>query len=105
MKHLSQRQIQSFIELQTLQIVAAGGIPCDGIYQYVFYTRGGPLRVKPFGDWVACRFDDIELAKRAGVPFNSLNGKCNFHDTLTVEGAGAFEKLIGALKPATEEIQ
>ena len=104
MKRLSQRPLQSFIDLQTRLIVAAGGILCDGIYAYAIDTRGGTLSLKPFGDWVACRFDDLARAGRAGVPFNPLNGKCNFHAAMTTEGAHAFEAFIGALKPAIEEV-
>ena len=104
MKRLSQRPLQSFIDLQTRLIINAGGIPCDGIYTYALDTRGGSLRIKPFGDWVACRFDDLKLAGRAGVPFNPLNGKCNFHDAMTADGAHAFEEFLGTLKPAIEEI-
>ena len=89
--------LKSFIDLQTGLIVAAGGIPSDGVYAYVLHTRGGTVRLKPMGDWVACRFDDIELAKRAGVPFNPLNGKCNFHDTTTTDGATAFEEFIATV--------
>lgn len=104
MKRSSQRQSQSFIDFQVGLIVSAGGIPCVGIYTYVLHTRGGPLRVKPFGDWVACRFDDVKRAGRAGVPLNPLNGKCNFHDAMTAEGAHAFESFVGELKTAAEEI-
>lgn len=97
MKRPSQRQIQSFIDLQTRLIVAAGGVPCDGIYTFALHTRGGTLTLKPFGDWIACRFDDIECAKCAGVPFNWLNGKCNFHDAMTTDGAQEFEAFLDAL--------
>ena len=91
------RSQKAFIDLQTRLIVAAGGIPDDGVYTHVLQTHGGMLRLKPMGDWVACRFDDIELAKRAGVPFNPLNGKCNFHDTTTTDGAMAFEEFIATV--------
>lgn len=89
---------QAFIDSQTRLIVAVGGVRDDGVYPFVLHTRGGTLRLKPMGDWVACRFDDIELAGRAGVAFSPLNGKCNFHDTTTADGAIAFEDFIGALR-------
>ncbi len=103
MNRPSQRQVQSFVDLQTRLIIAAGGMPCDGSYRYVIQTRGGPLRMKPFGDWVACRFDELKRARRAGVSFNPLNGKCNFHDAMTAAGAHAFEDFVGALKTACVE--
>ena len=94
---MKRSSLKSFIDLQTGLIVAAGGVREKGVYTYVLKTRGGPLRLKPMGDWVACRFDDIEAAKRAGVPFNPLNGKCKFHDTTTTNGAIAFENFIATV--------
>ena len=95
---MKRASLKAFIGLQTRLIVAAGGVRDDGVYPFVLQTRGGTLRLKPMGDWVACRFDDIEMAKRAGVAFNPLNGKCNFHDTMTADGAIAFEDFIGAVR-------
>ena len=94
---MKRSSLKSFIDLQTSLIVDAGGVPSNGVYTYVLHTRGGALRLKPMGDWVACRSNDIELAKSAGVPFNSLNGKCNFHDTTTTDGSIAFEEFIATV--------
>ena len=94
-------RLARYIERQTRLIVAAGGVRDDGIYPFVLHTRGGTLRLKPLGDWVACRFDDIELAKRAGVPLKPLNRKCNFHDTTTTNGASAFEDFIAVVRSDT----
>jgi hypothetical protein len=47
-------------------------------------TLAGRLRITCYGDWLACRFDDVERAKPLlphgpGERLNSHSGKWNFH--------------------------
>lgn len=52
-----------------------------GTYGWQLDTTAGLLDIKPHDDWVACRFDDVELA-RAKVSSGYLNrysGKWNWH--------------------------
>lgn len=57
-------------------------------------TVCGPLLVTPFGNWIACRFDDVELAKKVlphGLQYDRLNpysGKWNFTDSCDAQFAG-----------------
>lgn len=62
----------------------------------VLSTPYGPLRVTPYGDWVACRFTDLEGLARAAQRFNSpgyhrvnpYSGKFNCHPVANdLEGA------------------
>ena len=65
-----------------------GAKPSD-FYRWAITTRAGLLHVIPRGDWVACRFDDVEAAKGLGLGyFNQYSGKWNHHYD---EGAGEQE--------------
>ena len=50
-------------------------------YDLELDTVAGTLRVTPYQNWIACRFDDVEAAKQR-VGFGALNpwsGKWNWH--------------------------
>jgi len=52
-----------------------------GWYGWQLDTIGGLLDIKPYEDWVACRFDDVERANEQ-IHFGQLNrysGKWNWH--------------------------
>lgn len=53
---------------------------------WMIETKGGPLKVMAYGDWVACRFDDPQKAKAAldacglgTIRLNRFSGKWNHH--------------------------
>lgn len=48
---------------------------------YCAETPAGPLAVSIYDDWLACVFDDIELAqsKNLGGSLNQFSGKWNWH--------------------------
>jgi hypothetical protein len=54
-------------------------------HEFDLDTKFGQLGITPYGDWVACRFEDVERAK-AGLPhrfgvdrLNPFSGKWNHH--------------------------
>ena len=52
-----------------------------GPYGWQLDTIGGLLDIKPYEDWIACRFDDVERANEQ-IRFGQLNrysGKWNWH--------------------------
>lgn len=51
-----------------------------GTARYTLVTRAGALNVTAYDTWIACRFDDVEAAKkvaRTGI-LNPFSGKYNF---------------------------
>jgi hypothetical protein len=48
-----------------------------------FETTVGPLHITPLGNWIACRFEDVEQAKSSKnmwqVMLNPSSGKWNWH--------------------------
>jgi len=66
-------------------VVAAGlrllGARPAQSYDWEIDTVAGALRVTPYPNWIACRFDDVEAARQR-VHFGTLNpwsGKWNWH--------------------------
>jgi hypothetical protein len=53
----------------------------SGPYGYQLDTIGGLLDIKPYADWVACRFDDVERANEQihCGQLNRYSGKWNWH--------------------------
>jgi len=59
--------------------------------QYTIDTQAGELKVHVYGNWIACRFDDVDKAKRLlphypkdpGARLNGFSGKWNFHYQIT----------------------
>lgn len=69
--------------------------------EYNIPTTAGPLKITVYDDWLACRFDNVILAKAPGqVVAGNLNiwsGKWNWHGMDTIP---AFKKaLVGILLP------
>ncbi len=54
-------------------------IPSDKTYPYLLQTTAGPLHVSIQDDWVATRFDDVNLARGKIAGMNPYSGKWNFH--------------------------
>lgn len=52
-------------------------------YDYEVATPAGPLLISIYGNWIACRFDNVELGRLAsastGQCCNPYSGKWNFH--------------------------
>jgi hypothetical protein len=80
--------------VKQLQVIGAREA---GPYGWQIDTLGGLLDIKPYDDWVACRFDDVERAT-ANVRFGSLNhysGKWNWH--FLNQAADDVDYFIGQL--------
>lgn len=59
---------------------------CDfsNVHDLTLATKAGELHITPYGEWIACRFENIELAKRylpagPGHRLNPNSGKWNWH--------------------------
>lgn len=80
-KQLAKAQ-QRFKETLTDYIVAKGAQP-SRFYQYELDTPAGRLWISIYDDWIACRFDDVELGRQftatCGRTCNPYSGKWNFH--------------------------
>ncbi len=52
-----------------------------GIYGWQLDTCAGLLEIHPYEDWIACRFDDVELAKAkvSSGDLNCYSGKWNWN--------------------------
>jgi hypothetical protein len=65
----------------TAYLATLGGRP-GRFYEQELDTPAGLLHVTAYGDWIACRFDDVELGKRFthfyGPACNPYSGKWNF---------------------------
>jgi hypothetical protein len=90
------------------QADATSDHPTNGQAVYV-ETRAGRLRVTCYGDWLACRFDDVDRAKALlphgpGERLNSYSGKWNFHfGRITAEEAlAAFRAELEPILPRKE---
>ena len=71
---------------------------------YIIQTTAGALKITVYEDWLACRFDNVALAKAPGqVVFENLNkwsGKWNWHGLDTIP---AFKRaLCGILDPQVQ---
>ena len=71
-------------------------------------TLAGRLQITCYGDWLACRFDDVDRAKALlphgpGERLNSHSGKWNFHfGRITAEEAlAAFRAELEPILPRT----
>ena len=58
-----------------------GRMPEKGPYSYDYRidTKGGPLNIHPYDDWVACCFVDPVKARTIVGDCNPYSGKWNFH--------------------------
>lgn len=61
--------------------VELGAMPLPDHYTpaWQLVTPLGPLTITPLDNWIACRFDKPEIAKRY-VDCNPYSGKWNFHE-------------------------
>jgi len=74
-------------------------------YELSLQTKAGELRISPMGDWIACRFTDVDLAKTTLGDDPSLNrhsGKWNFHYHGDFTAKLAFELFEARVRPLLE---
>jgi hypothetical protein len=72
----------------------------ENAYDFVIATKAGPLRCNAHPDWLACRFDDVDAAKKhvqSGC-LNRFSGKWNWHFNQPTESE------IGELRLRIQEI-
>jgi hypothetical protein len=66
----------------TEYVISKGARPSKS-YDYEVATPAGPLLISVYGNWIACRFEDLELGRLAstttGQTCNPYSGKWNFH--------------------------
>lgn len=91
-------------EERALHMVKALGAESQPPYnELTLQTLAGPMRVHPYDTWMACRFEDVERAKKLS-PAGSLNpfsGKWNWH--YTKPGENDLEHLYVQLCGVIEE--
>lgn len=70
-----------------------------GRYGWQLDTRGGLLEIHPYEDWIACRFDDVELAKTtvSSGYLNRYSGKWNWN--FDKPGTQDVEYFVKQLEP------
>ncbi len=73
---------QRFKTALTDYIISKGAQPSQ-FYQYEIDTPAGKLGISVYDDWIACRFDDVDLGRQfsatCGKSCNPYSGKWNFH--------------------------
>lgn len=82
----SKAEIKRFerFNAQVIEIIVAKGAVENNegfLGRFKLETKGGMLLITPYGDWIACRFDDLKKAKafvRSGT-LNLYSGKWNWH--------------------------
>ncbi len=83
------------------RMVRQMGAAQDASGDLMLQTLAGPMKVIPFEDWLACRFIDVERAKKLSPPgsLNPFSGKWNWHYTKPTEAdlAHLYEQLCGVL--------
>jgi hypothetical protein len=90
----TKKQVEVFIKTATDCLERIGSAVPEEARSYVVTTRGGPLLVHIYDDWLACRFDDVALAKKVfgkQLQFNQYSGKWNWHGLDVVP---AFERQV-----------
>lgn len=81
---------QESIDLMTATLREMGAVDSD-FYPLKIDTPAGVLRIAPYGDWIATRFDDPQKSTEIlGEQRVGSTGKWNFHvaDGQTQEGQG-----------------
>lgn len=76
-------------------------------YDWVLKTRLGPLHVKAYDDWVACRFENIEAARSAlgQGRLNRHSGKWNWHfEQPGLDELMAFARELADVRFSDDEI-
>lgn len=79
--------------------------------EYAVWTKAGRLTIHPYGDWIACRFDDPKAAAKVlnakgmfDTRLNPCSGKWNFHyDFCNVDPQRIVEYFLCELKPILAE--
>lgn len=62
--------------------LASKGATTSRFYDFEIETKAGTLFVSPHDNWIACRFENVEEAKRLlgnNPRLNPFSGKWNFH--------------------------
>jgi len=86
-------------------LTSIGARPSN-FYAYVLDTIIGELWITVYDDWIACRWDNVDKARAAGLGCNPYSGKWNFHFSSGTAGAAAStltyfqEELSRFLPPA-----
>lgn len=81
-KKPTKKQIEAFRKAALALLNEVGTCDETRMYPHQVLTRAGILSVGVHDDWLACRFEDIELAKHVlGVDsnLNPHSGKWNWH--------------------------
>ncbi len=84
-------------------LASIGAKPSD-FYAYALDTIIGVLWITPYDDWIACRWDNIDKARAAGLGCNPYSGKWNHHcidDTADAAAATltGFRSLLSRFLP------
>lgn len=93
--------MKKFDFIQAIEVILLRhGATQEGSYGWQLTTRAGLLDIKPYDNWVACRFYDPAAAATV-IPCGSLNrcsGKWNWHYTKPTQlDADFLEKQFVAL--------
>ena len=77
-----QRQAGERFKQSVADYLASKGATTSRFYAFEIETKAGTLFVSPYEDWIACRFENVEEAKRLlgnSARLNPYSGKWNFH--------------------------
>lgn len=77
-----QRQAGERFKQSVADYLASKGATTSRFYAFEIETKAGTLFVSPYEDWIACRFENVEEAKRLlghSTRLNPYSGKWNFH--------------------------
>jgi len=85
-----------------------GAKPEDSRGGLLIDTVAGPMSVHAYENWVACRFHDVERAKKVSPPgsLNPYSGKWNWHgNSPSVESLKGFLSHLCSVVPASAELE
>lgn len=98
-----------FQELVRSELMLRGARPSTiaDWYELEIDTVAGMLQITPKDNWVACRFENVALAKKLVVHgvLNRYSGKWNFHFIdPTLDDVGFFLEQLDMILPVQERL-
>lgn len=97
----------NFTQACTDMLLALGAKPGEHD-PWQLHTLAGVLRLQPYDNWLACRFDDVEAAKQHAYfgHLNPYSGKWNWHFTEpNAEDVEFLREQIQRLLPQEAEVR
>lgn len=94
---------EAFVRGVETLLTTLGAKPAE-FYRFTIETKAGMLRVSPYPDWVACRFEDVDRAVALlgkAINLNECSGKWNHHyyGTSLEDALADFERCLRRVLP------